>query len=170
MFNKLFLCLLLLLTATWAAGPDDRLYPSDFADIKWGEAADRAKAKMLAKAGVAVKPTGAKEDVMEFSGGSFAGIAVDSWELQFVDNRFAKGLIYFKPRLPLETYRELNKGLTQKYRKEAREEVAEDKHRASYWLFSNSKGDFEIACDYHNDVVRLTYLVKPMLKNAKKDL
>ena len=158
--------------------------PDDFADVKWGESADAAKAKVLLKPGTkftAASPDGAN---LIFEGGTFATFPATRWEFHFATNQFTKGSVNLTPTDTSmaslrRAYESLNKSITKKYRKAGLEEHDGPTHSAMYWTFNTRKGNWQIACDVdaRRNGVRLVYSFSPSLKpgsqaagTPKKDL
>ncbi|HEX8297425.1 MAG TPA: hypothetical protein VF593_14060 [Chthoniobacteraceae bacterium] len=165
------LCSFLTVTSIRA---DDKP-PDDFADIKWGESADGAKATMLLKPDVKfinASPDGAN---LFFEGGTFATLPATKWEFTFATAKFIKGRVDLAPSDSSvaglrEAYDTLKKSITEKYKKAGREEHDRGSHSATYWTFQTRKGSWQIACDVdpRRKGIRLTYSFNPPLKPAKQ--
>jgi hypothetical protein len=124
--KHLLFLLLSMLSAVDAARADENP-PDDFADIRWGETAEAAKAKILLKPGVRFTTASSDGATLSFEGGTFATLPATKWEFTFVNGKFSKGCVYLTPpdtAIPSlqKAYETLNTSITAKYRKPGREE------------------------------------------------
>lgn len=145
-----FLPLSMLFAVNVARAEEDP--PKDFADIKWGETAEAAKAKILLKPGVKFTTASPDGATLSFEGGTFATMPATKWEFTFDNGKFSKGCVYLTPTDTAQpglqkAYETLNTSITAKYKKPGREEHDSGNHSATYWDFQNRRNRWQITCD-----------------------
>lgn len=146
--------------------------PDDFAGLKWGTKPEAAQAAMLAKPGVALAPATpeagavAGQQILQFTGGTLAGHPAATWRLRFDESGLIGGAALLtpgelRPEKLTEAYEQLKKSLNQKYREPGREERDRAFHKATYWKFENSRGQYAISCDVNTPGIKLSYSFTP---------
>lgn len=120
-------------------------HPLGVADVVWGSSPADAKKAMLARTGV--KLVSETPDKIVFSGGYYADLPAESWEMMFTGGKFTEGFIKLTPADVLSHYESIRKQITAKYKKAGREEKESAEHRATYWAYSLTTGQWGIVCD-----------------------
>ena len=89
--------------------------PEEFIGLKWGSSKEEVKAAMKEK-GTNTMPRFTNDTHQAFSGGSAAGLAVEFWDLSFVNDEFWQGIVTFKDGSALDDlFKQVKKILTDKY-------------------------------------------------------
>jgi hypothetical protein len=136
----------------------DHRVPTGFSDIEWGVDERSAKISMQSK-GAAFSSEGEDEGRrrLNFTGGSFAGMEADHWDLNFRDGKFEAGEAMLKVGNLRASYDMFRKELTKKYGKPDKEEYGGGERYAAYWKFKDKTAAFTIVCDVNSDGIRISY-------------
>jgi hypothetical protein len=147
----------------------DHRAPTGFSDIEWGADERSAKISMQSK-GAAFSSEGEDEGRLRlnFTGGAFAGMDADHWELFFRDGKFERGEVMLKAGNLRASYDMFRKELTKKYGKADNEDYGGGEHYATYWKLKDKTTAVQIACDVNSDGIRITYERKGNSGNISK--
>lgn len=158
-------------TASYAVEP-----PSQFVDIRWSATLTDAKRIFSRRAGVSLVEESPTHLV--YTGGDFAVIPAERWELEFANNRFWRGTVFLN--IPLGTgkdawllrsqqFEKLSAMLTAKYGKTHRN--APHDHTDEEWKLTDHAGrkdEFTILLSYAWEPYRfiVQYSYQPDVRRA----